>query len=695
MMNKDLKWYVLPAILLLCLVITPYVLSKYYTTLSKEININATEPEYYVAFNPNTPTGATVSGTMANQHFVYGTAQNLTTNTYTATDGYTFTGWNTEADGSGDFYADQQLVENLTDVDGAIVTLYAQWNDVIAEIDGVYYNTLQAAVNAVPTNNTPTTIRLLSNTSESITVAAGKNITFDLQNYTISNNGSAQVIVNNGTINISNGTIRSSAEYAAIDNNPGGRVVMSGGQIIATGTKQAIYNDKGYVEISGTAYLSSMAYGKPTTTVMDRGTIQNLPDSTLIISGGTIVGLKNQAVSNQGTMTIGTEDGNVNVNTPVFIGQTYGIKSSTNFGFYDGIMKGKTAAINDVSKITEKETGYNIANGIETIEGQQYKTGYLAISKIVTFDPNGGTVDETTRGVEVGKAIGQLPKPTRAGYKFDGWFTESTGGTQITENEIITDDVTYYAHWTATNAAEVNGVTYKTLASAINAVPTDGTETVVKIINDTSENVTVKAGQNIVFDIEGCTLSNTNTNAVITNNGTVTITNGTVATDSPKTSAINNNSGARLYVNGGRIVATGDRQAIYNDKGYVEISGDAYLSSAITASGDRGTVQNQAGSTMLITGGTIVSTTSHALFNQGTLTIGTEDGNIDTTTPSFIGATYGIKSNTNFNLYDGIMKGKTAGIQNESKVTGKEAGSQIVHGTEIIDGETYNTAYLQ
>lgn len=376
MINKDLKWYFLPLILLFCLVITPYVLSKYYTTLSKEINIKATEPEYYVTFDSNAPSGISVTGTMSDQLFVYGTAQNLNINNYVA-EGYMFTGWNTKADGSGDFYTDQQLVENLTSIDGDVITLYAQWRDVIAEINGVYYKSLQAAVNAVPTNNTPTTVRLLSNTSESISIAAGKNIIFDLQNYTISNNGSTQVIVNNGTINISNGTIRSSADYAAIDNLGTGKVVMSRGQIIATGTRQAIYNNKGYVEISGTAYLSSMAYGKPTTTVMDRGTIQNLADSTLIISGGTIVGLNNQAISNQGTMTIGTEDGNVNVNTPVFIGQTYGIKSTTNFGFYEGIIKGKTAAIENESKISEKEDGSSIIHGTEIIDEEEYKTAYL------------------------------------------------------------------------------------------------------------------------------------------------------------------------------------------------------------------------------------------------------------------------------------------------------------------------------
>ena len=138
-----------------------------------------------MVFNSNDPSGIEVSGSMEDQHFVYGTAQNLSTNTFTASDGYIFTGWNTKSDGSGEFYADLQLVENLTSVDGEKVNLYAQWNDVIAEINGVYYKTLQAAVNAVPTNNTLTTVKLLSNTSESITINSNKNIVFDFQNYTI------------------------------------------------------------------------------------------------------------------------------------------------------------------------------------------------------------------------------------------------------------------------------------------------------------------------------------------------------------------------------------------------------------------------------------------------------------------------------------------------------------------------------
>ena len=52
----------------------------------------------------------------------------LTANTFTRT-GYTFTGWNTEADGSGTSYEDGATVSNLTTEDGATVTLYAQWEE--------------------------------------------------------------------------------------------------------------------------------------------------------------------------------------------------------------------------------------------------------------------------------------------------------------------------------------------------------------------------------------------------------------------------------------------------------------------------------------------------------------------------------------------------------------------------------------
>lgn len=73
---------------------------------------------FMVTFNANGGSG----GTMNSQSFTENEAQNLTANEFTRT-GYTFSGWNTKADGSGTKYTDGQTVTLTT----AGLTLYAQW----------------------------------------------------------------------------------------------------------------------------------------------------------------------------------------------------------------------------------------------------------------------------------------------------------------------------------------------------------------------------------------------------------------------------------------------------------------------------------------------------------------------------------------------------------------------------------------
>jgi uncharacterized repeat protein (TIGR02543 family) len=86
----------------------------------------------YAKWNPITYTvrydknANDASGTMADSSHTYDVEQALTTNGYTRT-GYAFTGWNTQADGSGTDYADSQNVENLTVTAGGVITLYAKW----------------------------------------------------------------------------------------------------------------------------------------------------------------------------------------------------------------------------------------------------------------------------------------------------------------------------------------------------------------------------------------------------------------------------------------------------------------------------------------------------------------------------------------------------------------------------------------
>ncbi len=67
----------------------------------------------------------------------------------------------------------------------------------------------------------------------------------------------------------------------------------------------------------------------------------------------------------------------------------------------------------------------------------------------VTFDAQGGSLG-TTRPTVVtnGCAVGELPVPTRDGFSFDGWFTAASGGTEVSSATVVTDTVTFYAHWT-------------------------------------------------------------------------------------------------------------------------------------------------------------------------------------------------------------------------------------------------------
>ena len=97
--------------------------AKYVASKSLTVTVNI-EKHYEVAFDANGGTG-----TMANQQFTTGVAQALTTNAYVR-DGQYFAGWNTSADGSGVAYADGATIsEDLTNVGGSVVTLYAQWEE--------------------------------------------------------------------------------------------------------------------------------------------------------------------------------------------------------------------------------------------------------------------------------------------------------------------------------------------------------------------------------------------------------------------------------------------------------------------------------------------------------------------------------------------------------------------------------------
>lgn len=107
-----------------------------------------------------------------------------------------------------------------------------------------------------------------------------------------------------------------------------------------------------------------------------------------------------------------------------------------------------TASWTSGSKVTSNTTG-DVGEWYAVFRGNNYK---------VTFDPNGGSVSQTSKTVRYWQDYGTLPTPTREGYTFDGWYTSRTGGAKKTSSSTVVTarNHTLYAHWTAT----VRTITY-------------------------------------------------------------------------------------------------------------------------------------------------------------------------------------------------------------------------------------------
>lgn len=70
----------------------------------------------------------------------------------------------------------------------------------------------------------------------------------------------------------------------------------------------------------------------------------------------------------------------------------------------------------------------------------------------VTLNANSGTVSPATIVVYNGKTYSNLPTPTKSGYKFNGWYSAASGGTEYkTTTKVTTTNATQtlYAQWTS------------------------------------------------------------------------------------------------------------------------------------------------------------------------------------------------------------------------------------------------------
>lgn len=106
---------------------------------------------------------------------------------------------------------------------------------------------------------------------------------------------------------------------------------------------------------------------------------------------------------------------------------------------------------------------------LSNIQGSTSYTANATPSKyIVTFNPNGGTVDPETKTVTFDAPYGELPTPARNNFIFEGWYTERRGGTRVDASTVVTTagNHTLYAQWTPAadmlinDFGDITGVTF-------------------------------------------------------------------------------------------------------------------------------------------------------------------------------------------------------------------------------------------
>jgi len=86
-------------------------------------------------------------------------------------------------------------------------------------------------------------------------------------------------------------------------------------------------------------------------------------------------------------------------------------------------------------------------NGNKTLTAKFTQTATPSQEYTITLNPNKGTVAPTTVVTKNAK-LASWPTPTRSGYAYDGWFTDTIGGSKVTTSTEFTGNDTIYAQWT-------------------------------------------------------------------------------------------------------------------------------------------------------------------------------------------------------------------------------------------------------
>ncbi|ANU42898.1 hypothetical protein ADH75_11295 [Flavonifractor plautii] len=449
----------------------------------------------------------------------------------------------------------------------------------VAEVGGRYYASLQ---NAVDNAGKDETVTLLQDTAEDIVIPEGAELTLNLNGKTLTNHED-HTITNKGTLTITgDGTVDNVTHArAAIQNEPGGNVVLNGGAY--TRSKE---NGQNAEASGGNSYYNIVNHGtmeiNSGVSVTQKGQFSSMiengwyngsqntgkENSVLTINGGTFSGglntIKNddygELVINDGTFTSMSQAAFLNWNVATVNGGTFDAAGASNGvilnGYIDGTMdQGKLTINGGTFNAGEKTVITTMGGG--THSGDIEITGGTLNGSIVLTDSSEGARLTITQKAKVTGNVTNSGKADVAitdGATVDGQVSNSAGGTMSVVNSTIgsvpegttaetivivnsTVDGTLTTNTAENAAVMVGGKTYETLGAAITAAKAGDTIYVLKDIPEAA-GIAVPSGKNFTIDFGGHTYTlkdpgagsaGTESNGFqFLMNSTITLKNGTV-----------------------------------------------------------------------------------------------------------------------------------------------------------------------
>ena len=385
---------------------------------------------YWITFNKNAQNG--VTGSMSNMTCLVGSSYYLTTNAF-GYQGYTFTGWNTKADGTGVSYSDGAYISNLSTSNGATVTLYAQWD--------IAYCNITFDVNGGSGQSNLTSLNVQQGTTigSRLNTSPGAPTNMHFTGWYNAKTGGTQY-----TSNSKAPYAKTLKLYAHWDPN---YYWITFNNNAPNGVSGTMENMKCLV---GSSYnlnlnkLSRTGYTFEGWNTKANGTGTSYADgayiSDLSTTNGSTVTLYAKWGSQTYTVRFESDCDAVVISKKVTYNEKYGELAAPQKEGYD--FKGWHLASPDGEEITPESIVTIAAN--HTLYAR-WEPSPLTVS----FDVNGGTGTIKDKKVKLGKKYEGMTAPVKSGYTFIGWFTDKNGGERVNSNTEVTipHDHILYAHW--------------------------------------------------------------------------------------------------------------------------------------------------------------------------------------------------------------------------------------------------------